>query len=125
MGRIVRPIRNHAANIAQILRDPAFSHVNFDISWDEVAKYIVASPEATRIAADLINQYPDRFLFGTDEVAPETQEAYLRTYHIYAPLWSLLDQQTSEKVRRRNYERIFDRARQKVRAWEAEHSNRK
>jgi hypothetical protein len=119
MGRIVRPIRNHAANIAAILRDPAFSHVNFDISWDEVAKYIVASPEATRITADLINQYPDRFLFGSDEVAPATQEAYLRVYHIYAPLWSLLDKQTGEKVRRGNYERIFDQARQKVRAWEA------
>jgi len=38
---------------------------------------------------------------------------------MYAPLWALLDTQTGEKVRLRNYERIFDRARQKVRAWEA------
>jgi len=119
IGRVVRPIRNHAANIAEILRDPAFSHVNFDISWNELAKYIVASPEATKITAELIKQYPDRFLFGTDEVAPATQEAYLGTYRMYAPLWALLDTQTGEKVRLRNYERIFDRARQKVRAWEA------
>jgi hypothetical protein len=46
MGRVVRPIQNHAANLAAILQDPAFSHVNFDISWDKVAKYIVSSPEA-------------------------------------------------------------------------------
>ena len=70
MGRIVRPIKNHAATLATILADPQFSHVYFDISWDEVAKYIVATPESTRITADLINRYPDRFLFGTDEVAP-------------------------------------------------------
>lgn len=122
MGRVVRPIRNHAANIGEILRDPAFSHVSFDISWDEVAKYIVSSPEATKITADLINRYPDRFLFGTDEVAPRTQEEYLRIFHIYEPLWSLLDRQTSEKVRIGNYARLFDTARRKVRAWEAEHS---
>jgi hypothetical protein len=125
MGRVVRPIRNHAANIAEILQDPVFSQVHFDISWDEVAKYIVSSPEATKIAADLINRYPDRFLFGTDEVAPATQEAYLRVYNEYAPLWLLLDKPTSEKVRLGNYERIFDLARQKVRAWEEQNLRKK
>jgi hypothetical protein len=119
MGRVVRPIHNHAATLAAILQDPAFSHVNFDISWDEVAKYIISSPEATKTAAELINQYPDRFLFGTDEVAPSNQEAYLKVYRLYSPLWALLDKQTSEKVRLGNYERIFDSARQRVRAWEA------
>ena len=121
MGRVVRPIKNHAANIADILSDPEFSHVYFDISWDEVAKYIVAGPEATRITADLINRYPDRFLFGTDEVAPQDQQKYLKVYYAYRPLWELLDKQASEKVRKGNYERIFDDARQKVRAWERTH----
>jgi hypothetical protein len=121
MGRVVRPIRNHAAHLADILQDPAFNHVHFDISWDEVAKYIVSSPEAVRIAADLINQYPDRFLFGTDEVAPSNQESYLKVYYQYSPLWALLNNETSEKVRRGNYERIFDAARLRVRAWEAGH----
>jgi hypothetical protein len=83
-----------------------------------VAKYIVSSPEATRMASELINQYPERFLFGTDEVAPSNQEAYLRVYTQYSPLWALLDKQTSEKVRLGNYQRIFDTARQRVRAWE-------
>lgn len=119
MGRVVRPVRNHAAHLEEILQDPAFNHVNFDISWDEVAKYIVSSPEALRITADLIDRYPDRFLFGSDEVAPKTQEAYLKVYSMYAPLWSLLNQQASEKVLKGNYERIFDNARKRVRAWEA------
>ena len=70
------------------------------------------------ISADLINRYPDRFLFGTDEVAPASQEKYLKVYYQYEPLWKLLDEKTSEKVRKGNYERLFDEARPKVRAWE-------
>jgi predicted TIM-barrel fold metal-dependent hydrolase len=121
MGRVVRPIKNHAGALASILGDPAFGNVYFDISWDEVAKYIVATPESTRIAADLINRYPDRFLFGTDEVAPKSQESYMKVYYEYGPLWDLLSKDTSEKVRKGNYERLFDAARPKVRAWEAAH----
>jgi predicted TIM-barrel fold metal-dependent hydrolase len=122
MGRVVRPIKNHAAALAEILGDPALSNVYFDISWDEVAKYIVATPESTRIAADLINRYPDRFLFGTDEVAPKSQESYLKIYYQYDPLWKLLSKDASQKVRKGNYERLFDQARPKVRAWEAAHA---
>jgi hypothetical protein len=121
MGRIVRPIKNHAAALEEILKDPTFNHVYFDISWDEVAKYLLSSPEATRIAADLINRYPDRFLFGTDEVAPATQEKYLKVYYQYGPLWDLLRKETVQKVRKGNYERLFDQARLKVRAWEKTH----
>jgi Amidohydrolase len=118
MGRIVRPVERHAAVLATMLKDPAFQNLYFDISWSEVAKYLVASPESMRISADLINRYPDRFLFGTDEVAPDNQEQYLKIYSLYDPLWKLLTTETSEKVRKGNYERLFDEARTKVRAWE-------
>jgi len=121
MGRIVRPVRNHAATIEEILKDQAFDHVCFDISWDEVAKYLVSSPEATKIAADLINRYPNRFLFGTDEVAPPNQQKYLSVYDQYAPLWERLTPEAREKVRKGNYERVFDDARRRVRSWEASH----
>ena len=104
MGRVVRPVTNHAAQLAEILSDPQFSHVYFDISWNEVAKYLVATPESTRVAADLINRYPNRFLFGTDEVAPKNQEQYLRVYYQYQPLWKLLDVNTRDKVLKGNYE---------------------
>jgi predicted TIM-barrel fold metal-dependent hydrolase len=118
MGRVVRPVQGHAAILENILADPRFSNVYFDISWDEVAKYIVATPESLRITANLINKYPDRFLFGSDEVAPQTQEAYLKVYHMYDPLWQLLAPEASEKVRKGNYERLFNQARLSVRAWE-------
>jgi hypothetical protein len=121
MGRIVRPVQHHAATVEEIIKDHAFDNVYFDISWDEVAKYFVSSPEATRIAADLINRYPDRFLFGTDEVSPANQDAYLKVYYQYHPLWDLLTPEAREKVRKGNYERLFDAARKKVRAWESAH----
>jgi hypothetical protein len=118
MGRIVRPIKAHAVILDSMLNDPAFNNLYLDISWTEVAKYILSSPEATQVTANLINRHPDRFLFGTDEVAPQDQKKYLRIYEMYAPLFALLSQDASEKLRLRNYERLFDEARRKVRAWE-------
>jgi len=118
MGRVVRPVQHHAATLEAMLKDPAFANLNFDISWTEVAKYITASQEATKIAADLINRYPDRFLFGTDEVAPADQEHYLKIYSLYDPLWKQLTPDASVKVRKGNYERLFNEARRRVRAWE-------
>jgi hypothetical protein len=70
LGRIVEPRNSHLTLLEEILKDPALNHVTFDISWDEVAKYVVKSPKSTKAWADLMNKYPDRFLFGTDSVAP-------------------------------------------------------
>jgi predicted TIM-barrel fold metal-dependent hydrolase len=122
LGRIVVPIRGHVAMLESILSDPAMHNVYFDISWDAVAKYILASPESVAITADLINRYPDRFLFGTDEVAPSSQEKYLKVYYQYDPLWKALTPEASEKIRKGNYERLFDAARLNVRSWEKVHS---
>jgi hypothetical protein len=107
--------------LESILSDPAMRNIYFDISWDVVARYIVASPETVRIVADLINRYPDRFLFGTDEVAPSNQDKYTKIYYQYDPLWKQLTPQAREAVRKGNYERLFDAARRNVRAWEVAH----
>jgi predicted TIM-barrel fold metal-dependent hydrolase len=117
----VRPVRNHAAVLEAMLADPAFANLYFDISWTEVAKYVVASPEATRIMAKLIEKFPDRFVFGTDAVASTNAADYLMTNTLYAPLWAALTPDARAKVRVGNYERLFDAARSKVRAWEAAH----
>jgi len=130
LGRIVHPVQasasastaernpNHGEIVEGILSDPALRHVYFDISWDEVAKYLLSSPEVTRRAAEVMNRYPDRFLFGSDVVAPKDPAQYFAVFDSYKPLWALLTPEASEKVRRGNYERLFDAARQKVRAWE-------
>jgi len=119
LGRVIRPPKGHAANLAAILEDPQYRNVYFDISWDEVAKYVTNPQGPLDVSADLLNRFPDRFLFGTDEVAPSNEQQYRRVFFQYGPLWNLLDRSTSEKVRKRNYERIFDEARRRVRAWES------
>jgi hypothetical protein len=118
LGRVIHPVKDHAAIVERALANPDLRHVYFDISWDETAKYIVAGADTIDVVADLINRYPDRFLFGTDEVAPTSQAAYLKVYTQYAPLFARLTPAASEKLRKRNYERLFDDARHKVRAWE-------
>ena len=130
LGRVVHPVQasgsaaaternpNHAVIVEGILADPALRHVYFDISWDEVAKYLLSTPEITRRSAAIINRYPDRFLFGSDVVAPRDTTQYFAVFESYRPLWALLTPDASEKVRKGNYERLFDAARRKVRAWE-------
>jgi len=119
VGRVVRPLEQQAAIAEKICTDPALSHVYMDISWDEVAKYATASPEATRRTAELLNRYPDRFLFGTDVVAPASVDAMTAVYDAYGPVWALLTEDTKYKITKGNYERLFDKARQQVRAWES------
>ena len=51
-------------------------------------------------------------------MAPTEQAKYLKVYDLYAPLFAKLTPEASEKLRKGNYERLFDAARRKVRAWE-------
>jgi len=120
LGRIVHPVKDHLGILDRGLSNPALPNLHVDISWDEVAKYLVATPETTQAAAELISRHPDRFLFGTDEVAPTEQAKYLKVYDMYAPLFAKLSPEVSEKLRKGNYERLFDAARSRVRAWEKE-----
>jgi predicted TIM-barrel fold metal-dependent hydrolase len=129
LGRVVRPNieqasvtpvrnKNHLEILTELIEDPALKNLYFDISWDEVAKYAVASPEIEKRLADLLNKYHSRFLFGTDVVAPKDQNAQLRVFHLWDPVFALLTPDASLDIRFRNYERIFDAARVRVRAWE-------
>ena len=118
LGRVVRPVKDQLDIMDRGLANPELKNLYVDLSWDEVAKYVVASPESVRATADLIKKYPDRFLFGTDEVAPSDQQKYLKVYDMYAPLLAALPPDVSQKFRMGNYERLFDAARLKVRAWE-------
>jgi len=118
VGRVVRPLREQAELIERALNNAELSHVYFDISWDEVAKYAIETPENTKRIADVINRHPNRFLFGTDVVAPRSVDAMTAVFHLYDPLWKLLGEEASYNVRIGNYERLFDDARVRVRAWE-------
>jgi len=124
LGRIVQPIPDQLRVIERALSDPTLNHVNIDISWNEVAKYVIASPGSIKATAELINKYPNRFLFGTDEVAPASQETYLKIYFMYAPLFAQLTAEAKQKLLKGNYERLFDAGRKNVRAWEKAHAGK-
>ncbi|HMN45513.1 MAG TPA: amidohydrolase family protein [Povalibacter sp.] len=131
LGRVVHPVQsqgtveagagrvpNQLEIIERLLETPQLRHLYFDISWDEVAKYAVRSSETKQATARLLDRYPDRFLFGTDNVAPPDQAAQLRVFHLWDDIFAQVAPATSLAVRRGNYERLFDAAREKVRAWE-------
>jgi hypothetical protein len=118
LGRVVRPMKDQLGIIERALSTSNLSHLYIDLSWDETAKYIVSSPDTIAATADLINRHPDRFLFGTDEVAPSDPEGYLKVYRLYQPLFARLTPSASEQVRKGNYLRLFDEALRRVRAWE-------
>jgi len=124
LGRIVQPVPDQLRLLERALADSMLSHVYIDLSWVETAKYLVGTPQTTQATADLMNKYPDRFLFGTDEVAPSEQKSYLKIYDVYAPLLAKLTKETREKFLKGNYEKIFDEGRRRVRAWEKANANR-
>ena len=118
LGRFVVPAEGHVAWLERWLSDPRYDHVALDISWDEVAKYVVGDDASADAWATLIGRHPTRFLFGTDAVAPADWESYVANYTVYAPLWERLDADVRAQVERLNYERIFDAAIPRIRAWE-------
>ena len=118
LGRIVRPLVGQADIIDRALANPDLKHLYIDISWDETAKYITSSEQTVQRVAALINKYPDRFLFGSDVVAPTSIDAPMAVYKAYEPLWEELTPEARQAVLFGNYERLFDAARVKVRAWE-------
>ena len=132
LGRVIFPPRRNSGGapiaerspyylvqLEKSLEDPTMKHVHFDISWDELAKFVLAKPETTSEMARLINRYPDRFLFGTDVVAPRDEDHYFGIFRKYQPLWEALTPEARNLVLKGNYERVFDAAAKKVRAWEA------
>jgi hypothetical protein len=128
LGRVVHPaqvsadaaerVPNHVQLIEAMLADQSLNHVKFDISWDEVAKYAVATPQSIANATAMLNRHPDRFLFGTDTVAPANAAAYYAVFDMWAPVFKQLTPEASLKVRKGNYERIFNEGRRRVREWE-------
>jgi len=116
LGRIVRPVKDHLGILDRA--NPGLKNLHIDISWDETAKYVTASPETVGATAALIEKYPDRFVFGSDVVAPKSIDSPMAVYNAYEPLWRALRPETVRKVTLENYERIFDEGRRRVRAWE-------
>lgn len=119
LGRYVGPTPGYVGLLEETLRDEELNHLYFDLSWDVVAEQIVGSRETLGAWVALVNAWPDRFVLGSDSVVATDAATYLGALEIWRPLLDGLDPDASEKVRLGNYERLFDSARERVRAWEA------
>ncbi|MEM9801421.1 MAG: amidohydrolase family protein [Planctomycetota bacterium] len=131
LGRVVHPVRpsasaratkrapNHLEILRYFVENDALRHVHFDISWSEVARYITETETGLEATAQILNEHPTRFLFGSDALAPDGTEGYMSVYESFAPLWERLRPNTRYLVTKGNYERLFDAAALRVRAWEA------
>jgi hypothetical protein len=105
--------------LRELLGSGEYSHVNFDISWDEVAKWIVADDGSLHAWVKLLNRHSNQFQFGSVTAAPKLQAGYLKAFKAYQKPWERLDAEAATNVKAKNFERIFDAARKKVWAWEA------
>ncbi|MCK7517442.1 MAG: hypothetical protein MZV64_06840 [Ignavibacteriales bacterium] len=64
MGRIIKPIEDMGAMFEEMLADPAYNNLYFDLSWDETAKWLDYNDKSLARTAEIIKKYPDRFLFS-------------------------------------------------------------
>ncbi|GLY70830.1 TerC/Alx family metal homeostasis membrane protein [Amycolatopsis taiwanensis] len=71
----------HLDLIDWILARPELTHIQFDVSWNDVAQHINATPALRAHFVRLVAKHPERFLLGTDSVKPESRPQYLRHYH--------------------------------------------
>jgi hypothetical protein len=68
--------------------------------------------------AALINEFPDRFLFGSDALNPQVKDTWAETGNMYKPLLDQLTPEARVAVKTGNYDRVLTEARPKVRAFE-------
>jgi hypothetical protein len=55
-------------------------------------------------------------------VAPASPQAYFAVFEMWKPVFALVDKPALDKILKGNYERLFDKARKDVRAWERAHA---
>ena len=117
LGRFVKPTDYHFNLLKKMLRN--CPNVYCDISWSEVAKTITKDSNSLKIWKNLISEFPDRFLFGTDSVAPN-EEGYRHNIELYDKFLNILSNDVKMKLLVENHNRLFDNASKKVRSWEKE-----
>ncbi len=139
LGRFVKPLQpgaggqGHTQSLAELLADPRFEHVAFDISWDYVAGYIIEDMARHKAGHNdvndwvgLFNSYPDRFLFGSDAVSPRSKPGHTALIALYEKIFADLDTDTRNRIAYGNYRAIFDDPnRRTLRTnWERKYGNR-
>jgi len=140
LGRYAQPAPDHLIWVSKVLDNcPDWS---VDISWDVVQNWILHGDSTMPSLNDwtqFITRYQDRVLWGSDTVLWSANkvesngkmllgqrlspQSYQTTVSLTDPLWDALGPDVSEKVRIKNYQRLFDTARKQVRHWEKQHKS--
>lgn len=118
LGRFVNAPEGHTATLRQLLADERMKHIHIDLSWSVVAERLTQSTEIQAEWKSLIEDYPARFLFGSDALAPASKDVWNKTYDSYEKLLMSLNPEARSQLLQGNYQRLFVDARKKVRAFE-------
>mgnify|MGYP006189062535 CR=1 FL=1 len=125
LGKYSRIRDGHLDRLRQVLKDPEMTHVYFDLSWDTVAKQLTMDneekardPVKIQQLVTLLETYPDRFLFGSDSLAPNDVEAWQSTELAYKDVFDKLKPEHAHAIKLGNYEKLIVGARIKVRLYE-------
>ncbi|MGH3586169.1 MAG: hypothetical protein ACRDQ0_07570, partial [Pseudonocardia sp.] len=116
----------HLDLINQVLSNPRYDHISFDISWNEVARQLLKVEEdgGTPIAdkfIELVRAHPDRFIFGSDAVKPESFGQYVRQHHDLEPIFARIKHEVGPaalaNMRHRTLETRLADAQRDVQQW--------
>ena len=153
LGKYGPPGPEHEEKIREILRK--YPNVKLDLSWDVAAQNYSPNPQkptiddperdahydlATDLAerdariqrlADVINEFPDRFIMGSDALISRNSKSISATYGLYANLgqgedaigrsglFDRLRPETLRKVLSGNFETMMNRAKEQGRIYES------
>ncbi|MGE0350056.1 hypothetical protein [Hydrogenophaga sp.] len=126
LGKYSAISEGHLDRLREILTSPAHKHVYFDISWDTVAKQLQRTdqkdannnPKMVAELVKLLSDFPDRFLFGSDSLSPNTLASWSATADLYNEVFNTLSKDASKSIRYGNYQRLLVGARQEIRSYE-------
>jgi len=96
--------------------------VNFDVSWNDLAQHIKASPAIQLRFRDLVLKHRERFLWGSDSVKAPTADNYERHYHDMTPLFEQIEARKGGKkavalMLHGNAARVLGEARRRAQQW--------
>lgn len=83
-----------------------YANLSVDISWVVYPEYIGKDRQSLKIWAALLEEFPERFMIGSDKVAH--WGGYREEIRKYDPLLELLKPETARKVSRENILRLVD-----------------
>ena len=128
VGRFVEKPVDHAAYLRSVLADPSLRHVHVDLAWSRIARQIMLRTGAdgrempdhasVRAWARLIDDHPDRFLFGSEVLDARERAALWKAIDaLYQPLLDRLTPAARRAITTGNYERLVLNARPRMQAF--------